>query len=494
VTVAAVAAVDLGASSGRVMVGRVGGGTLALVEVTRFPNEPVLVHGSLQWDILALYRGVLSGLRAAGREVGQLASVGVDSWGVDYGLLDETGTLLGNPVHYRDARTVGVMERVLLDVPAGELYAATGQQLLSINTLFQLVAARATPAMLAARTFLMIPDLLTFWLTGEIGAEVTNASTTQLFDVSSGTWSFELMRRLAIPTRLFPALRRPGEPAGTLSREVLDRAGLTAPVSVPVTAVGSHDTASAVVSVPAGVDGGAICFISCGTWSLVGLELPEPVLTQASLAANFTNAAGVDGTTLFLRNVMGLWLLQESLRTWNDRGLPADIATLLPEASRVPGFAVMVDADDPSFLAPGDMPARIARLCAATGQTPPQNQAETVRCIVDSLALAHRRAVQTAQRLSGRSVDVVHLVGGGSRNTLLCQLTADACDLPVIAGPVEASALGNVLMQARAVGALSGGLAEMRALVRTTHELIQYQPTGDSRLWEAASHRVPRPG
>jgi rhamnulokinase len=234
-----------------------------------------------------------------------------------------------------------------------------------------------------------------------------------------------------------------------------------------------------------------MCFISCGTWSLVGLELPEPVLTGASLAANFTNEVGVDGTTRFLRNVMGLWLLQESLRTWNDRGLPADIVTLLPEASRVPGFAALVDADDPSFLPPGDIPARIAQLCAATGQTPPQTQAETVRCILDSLALAYRRAVQTAQRLSGRSVNAVHLVGGGSRNALLCQLTADACDLPVVAGPVEASALGNVLVQARAVGALSGGLAEMRALVRQTHELAHYRPSGHSRLWEAASERVP---
>jgi rhamnulokinase len=245
-----------------------------------------------------------------------------------------------------------------------------------------------------------------------------------------------------------------------------------------------------VVSVPARVDGGAMCFISSGTWSLVGLELPVPVLTDASLAANFTNAVGIDGTTLFLRNVMGLWLLQESVRTWNDRGLPADIVTLLHEASRVPGFAAVVNADDPSLLAPGDMPARIARLCAATGQAPPQNQAQTVRCIMDSLALAHRRAVQSAQRLSGRSVDAVHIVGGGSRNTLLCRLTADACDLPVIAGPVEASALGNVLVQARAVGALCGGLAEMRALVRNAHELTQYQPSGDSPLWEAASHRI----
>lgn len=486
-TTAAVAAVDLGASSGRVMVGRVDRRSLDLVEVNRFANEPVKVHGSLQWDILALYRGVLNGLRAAGREVGRLDSLGVDSWGVDYGLLDESGALLGNPIHYRDARTAGVMERVLLDIPARELYAATGQQLLPINTVFQLVAARSTPAMLAARTFLMIPDLLSYWLTSEIGSEITNASTTQLFDVRAGTWSFALMQRLDIPTRLFPELRRPGEPAGTLTTEVVTQTGLNEPV--PVTAVGTHDTASAVVSVPAAGDG--FCFISCGTWSLVGMELPGPVLTEASLGANFTNEVGVDGTTRFLRNVMGLWLLQESLRTWNDRGLPADIVTLLGQASRLPGFGALVDPDHASLLAPGDMPARIAALCAATGQEPPQNQAETVRCIMDSLALAYRRTVQAAQRLSGRSVDVVHIVGGGCRNALLCQLTADACDLPVVAGPVEASALGNVLVQARAVGALPGGLDEMRALVGQTHELIHYRPAGDSQRWEAAGHRVP---
>jgi rhamnulokinase len=484
---AAVAAVDLGASSGRVMVGRVGRDTLELVEVNRFPNEPVRVAGSLQWDILALYRGVLNGLRAAGREAGELASLGIDSWAVDYGLLDESGALVGNPVHYRDARTEGVMERVLLEIPAGELYAVTGLQLLSFNTLFQLVAALPTPAMQAARTLLLIPDLLTYWLTGGVGAEVTNASTTQLYDVRVGAWSLDLMRAFGIPTRLFPPLRLPGAPAGTLTGEVKAQTGLSA--AVPVTAVGSHDTASAVVSVPAARQG--FCFISCGTWSLVGMELDQPVLTEASLRANFTNEVGVDGTNRFLRNVMGLWLLQESLRTWNDRGLPADLASLLHDAARVPAFDSLINTDDPSLLAPGDMPARIARLCAAAGQTPPQNQAETARCIMDSLALAYRMAVQTAQRLSGRSVDAVHIVGGGSRNALLCQLTADACDLPVIAGPVEASALGNVLVQARAAGVLAGGLAEMRTLVRSTHKLVRYEPSGTAHLWEAATHRIP---
>lgn len=366
------------------------------------------------------------------------------------------------------------------------LYEVTGLQLLPFNTIFQLVAARGTPTLEAARTLLMIPDLLSYWLTGEIGAEVTNASTTQLFDVATGGWARDLMRTLDLPTTLFPILRQPGDGAGTLTPEVRAQTGLPHPVGV--TAVGSHDTASAVVSVPG--KGAGICFISCGTWSLVGLELPTPVLTEASRAANFTNEAGVDGTTRFLRNVMGLWLLQEALRTWNDRGLPADLATLLHEAARLPQFGALVDVDDPRFLPPGDMPARIADWCANSDQTPPPSPAATVRCILDSLALAYRATVQAAQRLSGRSVDAVHLVGGGSRNTLLCQLTADACDLPVVAGPVEASALGNVLVQARAVGALSGGLSDLRALVRETHQLVHYQPSGDRRLWSAAHDRV----
>jgi rhamnulokinase len=479
-----VAAVDLGASSGRVIVGRVDGDRLHVTEVNRFPNDPVLVRGSLHWDVLAIYRGVLDGLRAAGREAGPVASIGIDSWGVDYGLLDESGALIGNPVHYRDARTTGVMEQVLGVVPAADLYAVTGVQLLPINTIFQLAAASGSPALRAARTLLMIPDLLSYWLTGEIGAEVTNASTTGLYDVRAGIWAGDLMAALGIPGSLFPPLRRPGEPAGVLTSEAANRAGLAA----PVTAVGSHDTASAVVAVPA--EGDTCCYVSCGTWSLVGLELPAPVLSEASRAANFTNEVGVDGTIRFLRNVMGLWLLQESLRTWNDHGLPADLATLLPGAARAPAFAALVDADDAVFLAPGDMPARIAERCAATGQTPPENQAAVVRCILDSLALAYRRAVEAAQELSGRTVATVHLVGGGSRNALLCQLTADACGLPVVAGPVEASALGNVLVQARAVGALAGDLAEMRRLVRANVALTHYRPAGDRRQWDAAARRL----
>ena len=487
---ASVAAVDLGASSGRVMVGRVGPDELTLTEGHRFPNSPVEVLGTLHWDILALHRGILDGLRVAGRAAGggaaHLASIGIDTWAVDYGLLGEDGALLGNPVHYRDSRTEGVAEKVFAKVPEAELYQTTGLQHLPFNTVFQLAAAADTPALRDASTLLLVPDLLSYWLTGEIGAEATNASTTQLYDVRRHTWAAEVIRRLRIPEHLFPPLRDPGGPAGTLLPRVAAETGL--PAGTPVTAVGSHDTASAVVGVPA--DGDRFAYISCGTWSLVGLELDQPVLTEASRRANFTNEGGVDGTIRYLRNVMGLWLLQQSLQTWQKAGLPADLEQLLHAAALVPRFTALVDPDDPAFLPPGDMPSRIADACRCTGQTPPQSQAETVRCILDSLALAYRKAVRTGQTLSGHPVDVVHIVGGGARNTLLCQLTADATGLPVVAGPVEATALGNVLVQARASGALHGGLDELRALLRRTQHLTRYPPRQDEEAWAAAETRL----
>jgi rhamnulokinase len=485
----AVAAVDLGASGGRVMVGEVGARQLEVHEAHRFPNGPVRVLDTLHWDILRLYQGVLDGLRAAARTF-DLASAGIDSWGVDYGLLDSGGALLGNPVHYRDARTDGMVEEVLAKIPAPELYAVTGVQQLPINTIYQLAAAAGTPQLAAARTLLLIPDLLGYWLTGEVGAEVTNASTTQLYDVRARSWAVGLMERAGIPAHLFPALRSPGAVIGDLLPAAARAAGLAGRAApLPVVAVGSHDTASAVVSVPA--RGGDFAYISCGTWSLVGVELDHPVLAEASRAANFSNETGVDGTIRYLRNVMGLWLLQESVRTWAEAGPPADLKTLLAEAARVPPLRAVIDPDDPVFLPPGDMPARIAEACRRTGQRPPASPAETVRCIIDSLALAHRRAIRQVQDLSGRQVDTVHVVGGGSRNALLCQLTADACGLPVVAGPAEAAALGNILVQARSLGAAPGDLAGMRALLRATQKLRRFEPaSGNARAWDAAARRL----
>jgi rhamnulokinase len=322
-----------------------------------------------------------------------------------------------------------------------------------------------------------------------VGAEVTNASTTGLLDARNRQWAGELVDRLGLPQELFPPLTAPGDRLGELRDDVLVETGLSGPV--PVTAVGSHDTASAVVGVPAVDD--RFAYVSCGTWSLVGVELDEPVLTEASRTAGFTNELGVDGTVRYLRNIMGLWLLQESQRTWAAAGLPADLPDLLAAAARVPAFTTLVDPDDARFLPPGDMPARIAAFCRETGQPPPQSQAETVRCILDSLALVYRRTVRRAAELSGRPIETVHLVGGGARNTLLCRLTADACGLPVLAGPVEAAAIGNALVQARAGGVLSGGLAELRALIRRTHDVRLYLPsTGAEAAWQAAEARIHR--
>ncbi|WP_433724338.1 rhamnulokinase [Actinoplanes sp. CA-051413] len=464
------AAVDLGASSGRVMVGRVGPGSLSLDAVNRFANEPVRAGGTLYWDILALYRGVLEGLRLAGPVDG----IGIDSWAVDYGLLDATGTLLGNPVHYRDTRTEGAAAKVAAVVGEDKLYALTGLQKLPFNTIYQLVAAAGTPQLDAARQLLMIPDLLAYWLTGETGAEFTNASTTQLLDLGSGGWAGELMSALGIRPTLFPPLRVPGTVIGPVRPEL----GLGTP---DVIAVGSHDTASAVVGVPAAGD--SFAYISCGTWSLVGVELNAPVLSEASRLANFTNEGGVDGTVRYLRNVMGLWPLQECLREW---GAP-DLPVLLREAAAVPAFQAVVDLDDPVFLPPGDM---VARLTAASGRGSFGSPAAVVRCILDSLALAHRRAVRQAQELSGRHVDAVHIVGGGARNELLCQLTADACGLPVLAGPVEATAFGNVLVQARAAGTINGDLSALRALLRETQQIVRYEPRGDAAAWQAVERRL----
>ncbi|MER6150800.1 rhamnulokinase [Streptomyces hirsutus] len=473
------AAVDLGASSGRVMVGRVGPDSLELTEVHRFANRPVRVPEGLRWDVLGLYAGVLEGLREAGDG---LASVGVDGWAVDYGLLDADGALLGNPVHYRDRRTDGVAEKVWARVPAGELYAATGLQYAPFNTLYQLTAARSTVQLTQARRLLLIPDLLTYWLTGEQGTELTNASTTQLIDPRTRDWSHGVAQRLGIDLSLFAPLRQPGDPAGELRPEVLEETGLAGPV--PVTAVGSHDTASAVAAVPA--TGERFAYICTGTWSLAGLELDAPVLTEESRAANFTNELGLDGTVRYLRNIMGLWLLQECVRAW---GGPDALGALLLEAAKVPALRSVVDAGDAAFLAPGRMPERIAEACRTSGQPVPGSPAEITRCILDSLALAHRRAVGDAQRLAGRAVDVVHIVGGGTRNALLCQLTADACGLPVVAGPTEAAALGNVLVQARAHGP-AGDLAGMRRLLTRTQPLTRYEPRGGTRRWEAAQARL----
>ncbi|RLQ84620.1 rhamnulokinase [Mycetocola zhadangensis] len=455
------------------MLGHVGPNELRLELVSRFPNGPVEIDGGLHWSVTGLYESVLAGLTEAATRAPNLASIGIDSWAVDYGLLSG-GELLGEPFHYRDGRTERGVAAAHAKVPFEELYAQNGLQFLAFNSLYQFAADG--DELNRADSALLIPDLLAYWLTGARVTESTNASTTGLLTVN-GEWNDALMSRLGLPRALFAPLVSPGTTIGTLLPPLAELTGLSS--RVPVTAVGSHDTASAVVGIP--MTTGNAAYISCGTWGLVGLELDAPVLTNASREANFTNEGGVDGRVRFLHNVMGLWLLSESVRTWErESGTPIDLPALLSQAAAVTGPVPVFDANDARLMAPGDMPARIAELLRETNQSVPLSQAEFTRSIVESLADAFAHAVETASRLAGTTVSVIHIVGGGSLNTLLCQLTADRAELPVLAGPVEATAIGNVLVQARAVGLLDGDLESLRALVAASFEPVRFEPRSRS--------------
>lgn len=488
-----VAAVDLGATSGRVMLGYVEDGMLRLEQVARFPNGPIAGPDGLHWDFTALYRHVIDGLAEAVRREPGIASIGIDSWAVDYGLVhgDE---LLAEPFHYRDDRTARGVETVHAKVPFEELYRRNGLQFLPFNTLYQYAVDRR---LADAEIALLIPDLVAFLLTGARVAERTNASTTGLVDVASGEWDRELAQRLGIPagpTRphapldapaasggavetVLPLLVDPGTRLGALRGEARERVG----AAIDVIAVGSHDTASAVVAVPLSTPDAA--YISCGTWGLVGVELNEPVVTDAAREANFTNEGGVDGRVRFLHNVTGLWLLSESVRTWEaEDGAPIDLPQLLDAAAAVGGAVPLFDANDARLAAPGDMPARIAAVIEESGAEVPTSRPAFARAIVESIARAFADAVATAGRLTDRDIDVIHIVGGGALNRLLCQATADRSGLPVLAGPVEATALGNVLVQARAHGWFGpdATLEDLRRVVAGATAPVRYEPRTDS--------------
>jgi rhamnulokinase len=464
-----VAAVDLGATSGRVMLGHVGPDQLSVEAVHRFSNDPVRVTDGLHWNILELYRNLLIGLRKAVVEQPDLAGVGIDSWAVDYGLVSGD-RLINNPFHYRDERTARGVDLVHKIADHASLYATNGLQFQPFNSIYQLAVDQKAGVIDDTTRMLMLPDLLGFWLTGEQIGERTNASTTGLLDVSTGSWNATLIDKLSLPRSLFPSLVDPASRVGSLRDDVAAEVGAT----LDVIAVGSHDTASAVVGVPMTEPGAA--YISSGTWSLVGIELDRPVLTAESREANFTNEGGVDGKIRYLRNVMGMWLLSESIRTWEREGLTLELTTLLAQAAAITTPVAIFDANHPSLLPPGDMPKRITELCVAAGTAAPNSPPEFARSIVESLAEAYATAIDDAERLSGSKINMVHIVGGGSQNTLLCQLTANRTGRRVLAGPVEATAIGNVLIQGRAAGLVDGELSELRGLVARTFPLAEYQP------------------
>jgi rhamnulokinase len=465
-----VAAIDLGATSGRVIVGRFENGRIGMETVGRFPNTPVRTPSGLHWDLMGLHRGALDGLTRAFRADPGIASIGVDSWAVDYALM-RGDRMLGVPFHYRDDRTAAGVEAVHAVAPFAELYRRNGLQFLPFNSLYQLAAEG--DLLHLADGLLLVPDLFGWMLTGARVAERTNASTTGLLDVRSREWDAELAERLGVPVGILPRLVDPGAEIGRLLPHVASEIG--APEAVPVVAVGSHDTASAVVAVP--MEAARAAYISCGTWGLVGVETEQPVLTDAAREANFTNEGGVDGRVRFLHNVMGLWLLSETVRTWEaESGRGIDLPDLLKQAAHVPAPEAVFDANDPVFLAPGDMPGRIADWLRARGLPVPQSRAEFARVIVESLADAFAQAVHTAAELSGVPVETIHVVGGGALNTLLCRRLADRSGLPVLAGPVEATAIGNLLVQARAAGLVTGDLEALRAAVAAAFEPVRYEP------------------
>ncbi|MDE0546610.1 rhamnulokinase family protein [Microbacterium sp. C7(2022)] len=465
----AVAAVDLGATSGRVMIGRVKDGVLDLEQVARFPNGPVAHADGLHWDFSALYRHIVDGLAEAFRREPAIASIGIDSWAVDYGLLRD-GALVSEPFHYRDERTERGVAKVHATVPFDELYRRNGLQFLPFNTLYQFAA---DAGLADADHVALIPDLVAFLLTGALAAERTNASTTGLVNVESGQWDATLLDELGVAASVLPPLVSPGEKIGTLTGEAAQQVG----AALDVVAVGSHDTASAVVAVPMTSPNAA--YISCGTWGLVGVELEAPVTSDAAREANFTNEGGVDGRVRFLHNVTGLWLLSESVRAWEEEsGTKIDLPELLDAASFAGDGTAIFDANDPRLSAPGDMPARIAEVLREAGHTVPTTHEGLTRSIVESIAQAFADAVRTAGELTDREIDVIHIVGGGSLNRLLCQATADRSGVEVVAGPMEATAIGNVLVQARAHGWFGpdATLETLRAAVTRSFTPVHFAP------------------
>ncbi|UKS31207.1 rhamnulokinase [Paenibacillus sp. HWE-109] len=479
-----VLAFDLGASSGRAIVGRLDSeaGWITIEEVHRFSNDPVKVGDRLHWDILRLFHELKQGILQT-KHLGytDIESLAIDSWAVDFGLLAANGELLGNPYHYRDHQTDTVMDKVIAAIGRENLYAKTGLQFLQFNSIFQLIAIQQrNPELLKrAETFLMIPDLLRYFLTGEKHSEFTNASTTQLLNATTKAWDTELLEQLGLQGEILLQPVASGTRVGALTPDICEELDVA---SIPVIAVGEHDTASAVVAVPALDEDFA--FLSCGTWSLLGTETDAPVLSEQAQAWNFTNEGGVYGTNRLLKNIMGLWLIQECKRTWDKEGRNISFAELVKLAEPVKPFQFFIDPDDDMFLNPAHMPKQIQQYCRDTNQTVPQTEGEIVRCILESLAMKYRFILERTELLSGKAYQGMHIVGGGIQNELLCQFTASAIQREVWAGPVEGSALGNLVVQWIALGYIAD-LREARKLIRNSFPVKTYTPQGSAGWQEA---------
>jgi rhamnulokinase len=483
-------AVDLGASSGRVVAGLFDGRRLALEEVHRFENGPVPTAGRMYWDLLGQWSHVQRGLQAAAAKYGdRVASVGVDTWGVDFGLLGRNDELLGNPYHYRDPRTTGMIEKAFSLASREEIFAHTGLQFMELNTLYQLLAMtlQQSPLLDVAQSLLLMPDLFHWLLTGEKANEYTDASTTQMVSPVTKTWSLPLLQQLGIPTHFLGTIVPPGTRLGPLRADVADSTGLQ---GVQVVLPGTHDTASAVMAVPAASVAGAVpdwCYISSGTWSLMGVESPQPVVNDMCREFNFTNEGGVGDTIRLLKNIAGLWLLQECRRIWQQEGQAYSWDELVQRASTAAPLVSLISPDDSRFVAPKNMPAAICGFCEETGQAVPGSAGSIVRCILESLALRYRMVLGWLRELTGSPISTIHIVGGGTQNRLLCQMAADACNCRVVAGPVEATAIGNVMMQAVSAGDL-GSIAEAREMIRNSFEVEEYLPQAPA-AWDQAYTR-----
>lgn len=479
------AAIDLGAESGRVILGKLKKNKLHLQEIHRFTNGGVRLGKNLHWDFLRLWREIKTGLsQAAEQSDGNLLSIGLDTWGVDFGLLDVSDNLIGNPYHYRDNRTDGMMESVFGIIPRDEVFAKTGIQFMQLNSLFQLFAMVKTgdPALSISKTFLNMPDLFNFYLTGVKANEFTIASTTQCYNPVEKNWDFDLLQALEIPTHIFGDIINPGTILGKLTPSLVEELGLP---NTSVIAGAGHDTASAVAAVPAFIDD--YIYLSSGTWSLMGVELDEPLITADSLVANMTNEGGVGGRIRFLKNIVGLWLVQECRRQWSQFGIDYRYNQLTKMAADAPAFVSLVNPNDSGFLAPKDMVVATQSFCGDTGQTVPTEQGEIVRCVLESLALEYRGVTDQIDRLIGKQHSTINIIGGGSQNQLLNQFTANATGKTVIAGPVEATAIGNILVQAIAMGEIAS-LEEGREIVRRSFPVETYH-SQNTDAWDEAYQR-----